>query len=137
MGQAVTDCVFRAPMLRMAALRKATGAAPTWTAEFRWPSPVVLDAPLRAAHCLDMPFMFQKPALDSARFVLGPEAPQGLADRMHGAVAAFVRGEDPGWAPWEQSGRTRVWDWPQPGETSDLSAVAAVWEGAAPGDGRV
>lgn len=127
MGQAVTDLVFRAPMLRMARLRKAGGAAPSWLAEYRWQSPVVLDALMRAAHCLDMPYYFQKLPLASARRVLGPAPPQPLADLMHEAVARFARGETPGWQPWEKSGKVRIFDWPDKGESADMEALAPLF----------
>lgn len=110
LGQLASDALMRAPMLRMAELRRqAGGTAPSWTAEFKHPSSVALASPLRAAHCLDMPYYFEKLALPSAQKVCGADAPAALGAQMHRAVVDFVSGRGPGWAHWDAVQRTRVW----------------------------
>ena len=127
LGQAVTDLVFRAPMLRLASLRKARGAAPSWLAEYRWQSPVVLNGVMRAAHCLDMPFYFDKLALPSAQRVLGRDAPTALGAEMHAALVAFIHGESPGWQDWARSGKVRLWDAPQVTDSAEMDALARIF----------
>lgn len=123
-GQAISDFLFRAPMMHMAAIRKRHGAAPTWTADFRWESPVASDAPLRAAHCLDIPFYFSKLDLRSAQLLCGPNPPASLGAAMHAALSNFTKAGSPGWEPWDQSGRTRIWAVPDAGCSDDMNALA-------------
>ena len=125
LGQVATDLLMRAPMTRMAEIRRVAGAAPTWTAEFRRPSPVSLASPLRAAHCLDMPFYFDKLRLSSAMKVCGADAPQALADQMHRSIAEFVKGRMPDWPSWNEARATRLWDWPEVTTTRDLAGALA------------
>lgn len=123
LGQVATDLLMRAPMTRMAEIRRIAGAAPTWTAEFRRRSPVSLATPLRAAHCLDMPFYFDKLGLPSAVKVCGTDAPQALADQMHRSIVEFVKGRSPGWLSWAETRATRIWDWPEGSTIRDLAQV--------------
>lgn len=121
-GRFLTDRMFRASLLRTVAARHAgaaavsgdgasadgasadgAGAAPTWVYRFAWPSGRFGFA----EHCLDVPFFFD--CLDSPEGIealAGPHPPQELADRVHGAAVAFIRGESPGWEPYVEPGRT-------------------------------
>ncbi|WP_062517100.1 carboxylesterase/lipase family protein [Demequina gelatinilytica] len=87
-GQAITHAIFRRHVGRWAALRAARGAQPrTWAYDFRWSSPV--DG--IAGHCLDLPFGFDILREPTALRRTGPEAPQELADAVHGDWLALVR----------------------------------------------
>ncbi len=123
LGQVVTDLLMRAPMVRMADIREKTGAVDTWTAEFRRHSPMVLASIMRAAHCLDMPYYFDKLQDEGAIAVGGKDAPQALANSMHQTVIRFAKGEDMQWSPWSENHSTQIWDWPETGETNDLHKV--------------
>jgi para-nitrobenzyl esterase len=48
-------------------------------------------------HCLDVPFLFDCLADEHVERIAGPTPPQSLADAVHGAAVAFVRGESPAW----------------------------------------
>jgi len=102
LGRYVSDHVFRAPLVRVVAARElgatvaaADGAAPaaTWAYRFSWRSPVSGAA----VHCLDVPFLFDVLSEGHVPAVAGARPPQGLADRLHADIVAFVRGADPAW----------------------------------------
>ncbi|MUN05645.1 carboxylesterase family protein [Agromyces luteolus] len=102
LGRYVSDHVFRAPLVRTVAARElgatvaaTDGAAPaaTWAYRFSWRSPVSGAA----VHCLDVPFLFDVLPEGHVPAVAGVRPPQGLADRLHADVVAFVRGADPAW----------------------------------------
>ncbi|WP_401000105.1 carboxylesterase/lipase family protein [Agromyces sp. GXQ0307] len=102
LGRYVSDHIFRAPLVRMVAARElgaaaaaSDGAAPaaTWAYRFSWRSPVSGAA----VHCLDVPFLFDVLAEGHVPAIAGARPPQGLADRLHADVVAFVRGTDPSW----------------------------------------
>ncbi|WP_210491841.1 carboxylesterase family protein [Patulibacter sp. SYSU D01012] len=93
--QLITDWFFRVPALRAAEAPAAAGAG-AWVYEFRWRSPV-LDGQLGAAHAVEIAFAFDRLADESGWGMIGPDAPQPLADEMHAAWVAFVRDGDPGW----------------------------------------
>lgn len=80
---------------------RAEAAAPTYTYEFRWESPVVSPAGggrVGAVHNLDLPFVFDVLDAPGVARTAGPDAPQALADAMHGTWVRFVRD---GWLPAE------------------------------------
>jgi len=105
LGQYTTDLVFRRHLPRWVAARE--GSAPTWAYDFAWRSRV--DGV--AGHCLDVPFVFDVLGEEHVARLAGPDAPQELADRVHGAYVAFVRGGSPGWAPaGDGSGVAMVFD---------------------------
>lgn len=120
LGQMASDVLMRAPMIDMARLRLRSGAVETWTAEFRQASPVSFAAPLRAAHCLDMPYYFEKTDLASAQDVCGPDAPKDLEASMHRSIVDFVHGRSPGWQDWARSGHTRIWGGDLDGSETDM-----------------
>ncbi|MDW4572042.1 carboxylesterase family protein [Microbacterium sp. M3] len=101
-GRYVSDRVFRSTVVKVAGAR---GAAPTWVYRFTWPSPTKRWA----LHCLDVPFWFD--CLDDPHVaaIAGDAPPRRLADAVHGAAVALIRGGDPGWRPWSDApGTTRV-----------------------------
>jgi para-nitrobenzyl esterase len=64
--------------------------------EFAWKSRA-LDGALGAAHSVDIPFFFNTLGIPGAERLTGPNAPQDLADTMHGSWVSFILGDDPGW----------------------------------------
>jgi len=107
-AQAVTDRTFRMPALRVAEARSAA-PAPTFAYEFSWRTPAL--GGLGAVHCLDIPFVFDVLDDGHAKVVAGEDAPQQLADDMHGRWVAFVKDNDAGWTPFEGTTRaTMVFD---------------------------
>ena len=105
-GQYITDAVFRAGVVRVAAAR---GAARTWVYRFSWRSPVTGEA----MHCIDVPFFFDCLDADRVPAITGPNAPQQLADDVHGAAVTFIRTGDPLWPQWSPAEQVaRVFDLP-------------------------
>ena len=102
-GQLVTDMMLRAPLSRAAAARPDT----THVYEFAWPSPV---RDLRAAHALELGFVFDRLRDDEAKRMAGPDAPQQLATEMNASWVGFVTGGDPGWPVYGAERRTRLFD---------------------------
>lgn len=47
---------------------------------------------------MEIPYVFDH--LADAERLTGPDAPQAVADAMHGAWVAFAKTGDPGWAPY-------------------------------------
>jgi len=86
-GQAFTDLEFRRHVAGWAAAR-ATGAAAvrTWAYDFRWPAP---DTGL-AVHCLELPFGFDILRDREAVRRAGADAPQALADAVHGDWLSLI-----------------------------------------------
>lgn len=102
-GQLVTDMMLRAPLSRVAAARPDT----THVYEFAWPSPV---RDLRAAHALELGFVFDRLRDDEAIRMAGPDAPQQLATEMNASWVGFVTDGDPGWPAYGAERRTRLFD---------------------------
>ena len=129
LGRYVSDRMFKAPALRIAAAR---GAAPTWLYRFAWPS----GRFGYAEHCLDVPFFFDcldGPAIEP---LAGANPPASLARELHAAAVAFVRSGDPGdpgaaggasdaWPRWTSDARrAQVWDAPSRVEADAFASVA-------------
>jgi para-nitrobenzyl esterase len=106
-GQELADALFRRPTQRFVDAR--AGGAPTYRYEFQWES-TAYDGAVRAGHSLDIPFFFD--TLDAPYFALyaGREAPQELADRIHGAFARFALVGDPGWPAYHGSQAVQLFD---------------------------
>jgi para-nitrobenzyl esterase len=89
-----TDHMFRIPAVRLAEARAPYGDR-TWMYLFSWESRA-FGGRLGATHALEIPFAFDN--LDRAGVDVflgeGPR-PQALADRMHAAWTAFIKGGDP------------------------------------------
>lgn len=102
-GQVLTDQILRAPAVEVARSR----TAPTFVYEFAWQSPV---RDLRAAHALEIGFVFD--ALDDAagQRMTGPAAPRELAQRMHADWIRFAETGDPGWTAFADGGRVQRYD---------------------------
>ena len=64
-----------------------------------WRSPQ-FDGNLGACHCAEIPFVFDDLGLADPPPVIGAQAPQAVADAMHGAWVRFITTGDPGWAPY-------------------------------------
>ena len=104
-GQLVTDLLLRAPLSRLAAARPER----THVYEFAWPSPV---RDLRAAHALELGFVFDRLTDDETVRLAGAEAPQALADEMNAAWIGFATNGDPGWPVYGPGRQTRIFDVP-------------------------
>jgi para-nitrobenzyl esterase len=61
---------------------------------------------LGAAHATEIPFVFDTLDAPDAAAILGPDAPQSVADSMHAAWVRFITDGDPGWAPYTPQSRT-------------------------------
>ncbi|RBY83715.1 carboxylesterase/lipase family protein [Geodermatophilus sp. TF02-6] len=99
LADVATDWFFRIPALRVAEAQAEEGAG-AWVYEFSWPSPQY-GGRLGACHALELGFTFDTLALEAHGALMGPAAPQALADEVHGAWVRFVRDGDPGWAPYD------------------------------------
>ncbi|UGY92174.1 carboxylesterase/lipase family protein [Streptomyces gobiensis] len=109
----ITDELFRVPSLELAESRAALGR-PVWAYQFDFPTPA-LGGRLAAAHCLELPFVFDNfDNWSHAPFLEGIEstARDGLAQAMHRAWISFVRTGDPNHHAlpiWERyDGKTRA-----------------------------
>ncbi|WCD90126.1 Phenmedipham hydrolase [Streptomyces xanthophaeus] len=111
----VTDELFRVPCLRLAEARAASGN-PVWAYQFDLPTPAH-GGRLGAAHCLELPFVFDNfDQWAHAPFLAGlaPAVRDGLAAVMHRAWIAFVRTGDPNhpdlprWNPYGERTRTTL-----------------------------
>ncbi|MEV0248729.1 carboxylesterase family protein [Nocardia sp. NPDC050712] len=110
----VSDLAFRDDSVRIAETVAAAGT-PTFAYEFAWPSGV--DG-LGACHALEIPFVFDQAA--AAPTLTGENPPQQLATDMHGAWVRFATEGDPGWPPFDPTGRTvRIFDAPRSSEATD------------------
>lgn len=99
----ISDWFFRIPAIRAAEARWG-GPGATHLYEFRWRSPC-LDGQLGAAHAVEIAFAFDTTAVESGWGMIGPDAPQELADEMHAAWVAFARDGAPGWPAYEPERR--------------------------------
>ncbi|MEU4266717.1 carboxylesterase family protein [Streptomyces sp. NPDC026092] len=111
----ITDELFRVPCLELAEARAASGR-PVWAYQFDFPTPAH-QGRLAAAHCLELPFVFDNFATWAhAPLVEGidPTVGEGLAQSMHRAWIAFARTGDPNhaglptWEPYRKDGRTTM-----------------------------
>lgn len=92
----ITDELFRVPSLRLAEARAELGR-PVWAYQFDFPAPAY-GGRLGAAHCLELPFVFDNfDHWEHAPLVAGidPAVGAGLARSMHRAWIAFARTGDP------------------------------------------
>ncbi|MHC3470764.1 carboxylesterase/lipase family protein [Streptomyces sp. 7R007] len=105
LAQALSDRTFRQSARRLADTAARAGT-PTYTYQFAWPAPLV-----GAAHCTDLPFVFDHLGAPQAPDLLGADAPQHLADHMHTAFVRFAYGESPGWSTYDTDRRmTMIFD---------------------------
>lgn len=102
-GQVLTDLILRVPAVEIARGR----TAPTFVYEFAWPSPV---RDLRAAHALEIGFVFDALHDTAGQRMTGPDAPRELAQRMHADWIRFAETGDPGWSAFREGGLVRRYD---------------------------
>ncbi|MFG2983549.1 carboxylesterase/lipase family protein [Streptomyces sp. NPDC048258] len=111
----ITDELFRVPAVRLAEARAALDR-PVWAYQFDLPTPAY-EGRLGAAHCLELPFVFDNfDQWSHAPFLAGltPAVRDGLAYAMHRAWIAFVRTGDPNhpdlprWQPYDTRTRTTM-----------------------------
>lgn len=96
LAQVASDRAFREPLGRLLDDHASSGGI-TFGYQFRWPSPM-FDGMAGSAHCLDIPFVFDNlDAPQVADGLIGPDAPQALADEMHASWVSFITDGDPGW----------------------------------------
>ncbi len=122
-----TDHMFRIPAIRLAEAREGQSAA-TYLYWFCWESRV---ANLKATHALEIPFAFDNLDRAGVGDFIGPgEAPQAVADAMHGAWTNFIREGTPGWAPYTTEDRaTMRFDTASAVVNDPDGATRAAWEG--------
>jgi para-nitrobenzyl esterase len=94
LGQLVTEHLFRLPLLDLVDARQRGGGAGTWLYDFRWRSPIIG----LAAHCHELPFVWDLLDGPGVAQVLGSDPPRQLARAMHRAWVGFIQGDGPGWA---------------------------------------
>lgn len=117
LGQIVTDLLLRRDLVAAARAR----SSPSFVYEFAWRSPV---RDLRAAHAIEIAFVFDGLSSSESQRLAGPTAPQALAAEMHGSWARFVHSGDPGWAPFGHGEAVRRFDLSS--ETVPLPRAAAL-----------
>ena len=124
-----TDSVFRMPTIALVEAR----TAPSHVYEFRWQSPS-LPPGLGANHALEVPFMRDDLAAmrdlgPAGEALLGPDAPQALATRMHQAFADYARTGDPGWPVYDTADRsTMVFNTVDAVENDPAATERQAWE---------
>lgn len=99
-GGILTDWLYRIP-----AIRTAEAHSNSYVYEFAWRSPA-FDGQLGACHGVELPFVFDTLDHPDWAELVGPEAPQRLADDVHRTWIRFARTGDPGWAPYSPGTRT-------------------------------
>ena len=102
-GQLATDMILRRGLTRVARAKPSS----TYVYEFAWPSPV---RDLRAAHALELGFVFDKLDDEEAQRLAGPDAPRSLAVEMNTAWVSFITTGDPGWPVYGSGRTTRLFD---------------------------
>ncbi|MEU3784129.1 carboxylesterase family protein [Streptomyces sp900129855] len=100
-GQMVTDNLLRLPLQRLADARPGS----SYVYEFAWPS---LRPGLGACHALELGFVFDTGETPDSAKLAGDDAPQELADAMHGAWTRFAATGDPGWEAWDAAHPVRI-----------------------------
>lgn len=130
LGALLLDRICRTGLNLFADRRSELGGR-TWAYEFAWKSPV---RDLRAAHCVDLPFLFDRLDDPWSRRLVGEAAPQDLADHVHGAFVRFIKSGDPGWESWSARRPVMTFDSPAggvvhaPREDERLALLAATAE---------
>jgi para-nitrobenzyl esterase len=120
LADVMRDWFFRIPAVRLA---EAHGAH---VYEFDWASSL-LDGRLGACHALELGFVFD--TLTTARGLTGPDAPQELADAMHGAWVAFATDGDPGWEPYGGQRTVRTFGATVETITNPRGDIRELWDG--------
>ncbi len=125
-GQMVTDHLLRRPLHRLADARPGS----SYLYEFAWPSGL---PGLGSCHALELGFVFDSGTAPESRKLAGEDAPQELADEMHGAWVRFAVEGDPGWQAWDDTRPVRIFG---DGDTytahGPRDAELALWAATAP-----
>ena len=101
LGQMVTDRRFRIPTLEAASTRPAL----TWLYDFQCPGAGGL-----AAHCTELPYVFDHLDAEGVRAACGPDPSPSLAAAVHADWVRFVTTGSPGWPAASEGGwPTRVY----------------------------
>lgn len=106
LGALATDQLLRVPMNQLADAR-LTGPASTYVYEFAWESPVEY---LRAAHAVELGFVFDDLVSPDSLGLAGSTAPQLLATEMHRAWVDFATNGSPGWEAWNTQRPVKTFD---------------------------
>lgn len=129
-----TDRTFRVPAVRLADAQSAH-QPDVWMYRFDWRTPV-FGGLLGACHALELPFVFNTLASPLAAMFTGTEAPQPLADAMHGAWVAFATSGNPGheglpsWPRYQPDARpTMLFDTESAVAEQPNAAELALWDG--------
>jgi para-nitrobenzyl esterase len=124
-----TDWAFRIPSLELAEAR----TTPTHVYEFRWESPMFPPG-LGANHAIEVPFMRDDLAAlleigAAGEALIGRDAPEALAKRMHRAFVDYARGGNPGWAAYTPDSRiTKVFDTVDTVQDDPAAPERQAWE---------
>ncbi|MBP2390646.1 carboxylesterase family protein [Aeromicrobium fastidiosum] len=102
-GHLMTDHMFRRPAADLAAARDEAGHAQTWLYDFR----EVSSATRTAAHCHDLPYVWDLLTAQGSAEALGHSPSAALAARLHDGWVRFVRDGDPGWPAAGPTARAR------------------------------
>jgi para-nitrobenzyl esterase len=98
-----SDFFFGVPAIRAAEARFDADAK-TYVYEFMWRSPQ-FDGNLGACHAAELPFVFDALDAPANHPMIGPDAPQVIADTMHAAWVRFIATGDPGWPAYDTEHR--------------------------------
>ena len=101
----VTDWFFGIPPIRVAEARAEHEGARTWIYRFDHPEPED-NHRLGACHGVEVPFVFNTITRAEVRPLIGDKPSQRVADQVHRVWVNFVSNADPGWAPYDTTGRT-------------------------------
>jgi len=131
-GLIATDKDYRIPAVRLAEAA-AAGEAHLYAFDYRGRGPYFPNA----HHALDLPFWFGATAdARYAGFFLGGEATEAeaaLTQAMQRALGGFVRGEGPGWAPYDPARReTMVFGLASAAALDPAADTRRVWDGLIP-----
>lgn len=121
-----SDYFYRVPARRIAE-HGADAGLDTYLYEFEWASSRCENR-LRAAHGVEIPFVFQSLETAAGREITGPAPPLRLSSEMSVAWASFVKSGDPGWPKFDKDNRWIRRFGHVPPVTHDIvGPEAAVW----------
>lgn len=103
LGQLMTEMTFRVPMISWVGLRKD---APTWVYDFR----LRHSQTGLAAHCAELPFVWDLLDAPQVATSCDPDPPQQLADLMHRGWVRFVQDQVAPWPAWGPDRLTAISD---------------------------
>lgn len=106
LGAIATDVLLRVPMNQLADARTENGAS-TFVYEFSWESPI---QGLKAAHAMELGFVFDQLQSADSISMAGRDTPQELATDMHKAWVQFAQNGQPGWEQWGPARPVKTFD---------------------------